>query len=45
MSKFLRFRCDENFIIRVKKLCEVKEITFTKLVKDYLEKEMKKNKI
>ncbi len=45
MDKFMRFRCDELFITRVKKLCEVKGITFTKLVKDFLEKEMKKHKI
>lgn len=45
MNKHMIFRCDDLFIARVKKLCEVKGIKFSKLVKDYLEKEMKKHKI
>ncbi|MGL5050879.1 MAG: hypothetical protein ACRC6E_09695 [Fusobacteriaceae bacterium] len=45
MNKFLRFRCDSDFILKVKKLCDIKGVTFTKLIKDYLEKEFKKNKI
>lgn len=45
MTKNLRFRCSEEFVERVKKLCEIKGIDFSNLAKQLIEKELKKNKI
>ncbi|MGL5685979.1 hypothetical protein [Cetobacterium sp.] len=45
MEIFMKLRVTLEFRDRIRKLCEIKEKTFSEIVREYLEKEMKKNKI
>ncbi|MGL5648315.1 MAG: hypothetical protein ACRDDY_10720 [Clostridium sp.] len=45
MEIFMKIRVTLEFRKRIKLLCEVKNKSFSELVREYLEKEMKKNSI
>lgn len=45
MELFMKIRVTKEFREKIKTLCEKKGMTFSQLVRNYLEKEFKKNKI
>lgn len=45
MEIFMKIRVSLEFRDKIKKLCEVKGKNFSQLVREYFEKEFKKNKI
>lgn len=45
MDIFLKIRVTKEFREKIKKLCEVKNKNFSQIVREFLEKEFKKNKI
>lgn len=45
MEMFVKIRVTKEFREKIKKLCELKNKNFSQLVREFLEKEFKKNKI
>ncbi|MGL5057549.1 MAG: hypothetical protein ACRC6A_09325 [Fusobacteriaceae bacterium] len=45
MEIFMKFRATEEFRKKVKLLCKLKNKTISTLIREYFEKEFKKNKI
>ncbi|MEG2347302.1 MAG: hypothetical protein RSB50_06430 [Cetobacterium sp.] len=45
MEIFMKLRVTLEFRNRIRKLCEIKGKSFSEIVREYLEKEMKKHKI
>lgn len=45
MEMFVKIRVTKEFREKIKKLCEAKNKNFSQMVREFLEKEFKKNKI